>query len=112
MWESVVNLGLGMWILSIGLRHNTSPGALLVAGGAAIVFGFWIAATRNHWAGAAVGLVGAWMFVAAVVMPFMAPHLYVLAGIAMALAALWDLVTHHQRYPPPAWGGVDYLDHL
>ena|SRR6185436_18655157 len=112
MWESWLNLGLGMWLLSIGMRQHSSPGALLIAGAAAIVLGLWIATTRNHWAGAFAGLLGVWLYVAAVVTPFAGPRRYVLAGIALALSALWDLVTHHRRYPPPSWSGVDYLDHL
>ena len=112
MWESWLNLGLGVWLLSIGLRQHTSPGALLVVGTVATIFGLWIATTRNHVAGALTLLLGVWLYVAAVVTPFAGPRRYLVAGIALALSALWDLATHHRRYPPPSWSGVDYLDHL
>jgi len=104
MWETAINLFIGLWLVATGIRYPDSPGVLIVSGIVAVTFGFYVAAVRQCWQSFVIGMIGLWLFVSPIATNAAMTRVnFLISGVATVSFAIWALASRNIHIKSPGW---------
>lgn len=98
MWQGLINLILGLWLLISGLIPTfQTPANMIVVGIIVAVMGF----TRvKKWPGALSGILGLWVFLSGLWFKILAPTNFIVVGLLVAGCGLWCGILYTKETAP------------
>jgi hypothetical protein len=100
MWQSWVNLLVGIWLMLSGIIPSIhSPASMIVGGIVAAICGFWAGAEK--WPGIVTGFVGVWLIICGAWLALAVTWNFVIFGIIVGLLAIWNLSSPPHGTPAP-----------
>jgi hypothetical protein len=101
MWQPLVNLIAGLWIVFSGYSENFSvAGNVMLIGVVVAIMGFW---RSREWEGMVCGILGLWLIVSSIFPVLLGPANLTIIGLAIAVIAAGHLFAL-RRHPHAAGG--------
>ncbi len=95
MWQGWFDFIVGIWLVISGfIAAIRTPASMIVAGAAAVVFGFWGAGRSNSWQGTVNGILGIWLLLSAIWFNLAMPWNFFVSGAIIAILAIWNVAEH------------------
>jgi hypothetical protein len=96
MWQSRVNLIIGIWLILTGIiQALQTPVNMIITGLAAILFGLWIGIKIKSWEGILNGFIGVWILLCGALLNFNLSWNYFVFGGIIIVFAIWTLTEHN-----------------
>lgn len=95
MWQSWLNLVIGLWLILCGFTPSLQiPVYMIVPGALAFIFGFWTTIRVQNWEGNINGIMGVWLFLSGLLFNLNLSWNFTVAGGIITILSVWNLAEH------------------